>query len=134
VPLIIYWPEKIRKGSEYNGLIDFSDFLPSLADIAGKQIVSDGRSFFPLLNGTDYKAKEIMFMHYDPKWGNASKFRNRFARTLHHKLYADGRFFDLAHDLSEKHPLNTDSLSVGEQETLVRLKEELTRHPAWEKY
>lgn len=131
VPLIVTWPRKIKTGSVFNGLIDFSDFLPTLADIAGKNVNTDGRSFFPLVTGSRYSPKEIMFMHYDPRWGaNVNRYRNQFARTLEYKLYADGRFFDLTKDIAEITPVNTDSLSEKEKDAYESLRIELGKHPA----
>lgn len=35
VPLLIRWPEKVAKGSVNNGIIDFTDLLPTLVNAAG---------------------------------------------------------------------------------------------------
>jgi arylsulfatase A len=130
VPMIVYWPDMIREGSEYNGLVDFSDFLPALADMTGQEVEYDGHSFYPLLTGSEYKPKEIMFMHYDPRWGaNVNRFRNQFARTLHYKLYRDGRLFSLSEDTSEREPLQIENLSAEEKNILSALREELNKHP-----
>ena len=53
VPLIVYWPGKV-KPSVNNNLIDFTDFLPTLAGIAGVSEPAnygtlDGLSFYPQL-------------------------------------------------------------------------------------
>jgi len=132
VPLIVYWPQKIKKGSVYNGLIEFSDFFPTLAEVAGKEVTCDGKSFYPLLTGSDYEPRKTLSVHYDPRWSNdVNQFRNQFVRTLDYKLYIDGRFFDLSNDLQEKNPLSADSLTPKEKEAFILLKNELDKHPVW---
>lgn len=132
VPLIIYWPEKIKKGFVYNQLIEFSDFFPTFADIAQMEVESDGISFYPLLTGKNHKPRKTAFVHYDPRWGkNVNKYRNQFVRTLDYKLYQDGGFFNLKKDILEKAALNTDSLSVNENDIRSVLENELKKHPVW---
>jgi arylsulfatase A len=132
VPLIVYWPEKIKKGSVYNGLIEFSDFFPTLAEVAGKEVSCDGKSFYQLLTGSDYEPRKTLSVHYNPRWSkDVNQFRNQFVRTIDYKLYLDGRFFDLSKDLNEEHPLSEDLQSPAEKETLKFLRNELNKHPVW---
>lgn len=130
VPLVISWPKAIKKGFTYENLIEFSDFFPTLADIAGKAVEVDGKSFYPLLTGENNEARETAFVHYDPQWGkNVNRYRNQFVRTLDYKLYQDGKFYNLTQDRLEKHPLNTDSLSQNERLIRTKLEQELKKHP-----
>jgi arylsulfatase A len=133
VPLIVYWPDVIKKSSVYDGLIEFSDFFPTLADIAGKEVNCDGQSFYKLLTGNGYEPRKTLSVHYDPRWGNTSLYRNQFVRTPTHKLYIDGNFFDLSKDILEKNPLHPDSLTANEKKIKALLTEELNRHPVWVK-
>jgi len=130
VPLVISWPEKIKKGFVYNDLIEFSDFFPTFADIVGKEVEADGKSFYPLMKGEKHDPRETVFVHYDPQWNkNVNQYRNQFVRALDYKLYRDGRFFDLTEDKLEKTPLNMDSLSENELKIRSALKDELKSHP-----
>lgn len=132
VPLIAYWPEKIRQPKVYKELIEFSDFFPTLAELVGKEIHVDGQSFFALLNDEQPSLRETAFVHYDPRWGaNVNRHRNRFVRTLDYKLYQDGEFYNLKEDILEQNPLSTDSLTPKEQEIRASLQAELQKHPAW---
>lgn len=132
VPLIMSWPEKIKKASVYRELIEFSDFYATLADIAGKKEASDGKSFLPLLLGEKQQARAEAFVHYDPMWGkNVNKFRNQFARSRRYKLYQDGKFFDLDKDVMEKHPLSEDDLSKKQKKIRDRLAEKIAQAPKW---
>ena len=134
VPMIVYWPEKIKIGSVYNGLIEFSDFFPTLADIAGKDVACDGKSFYKLLTGKGYEPRKTLSVHYDPRWSDdVNQFRNQFVRTEDYKLYFDGRFFYLKNDILEKYPLNCDSMSLMEKQAFDLLNQEKTKHPVWVK-
>jgi arylsulfatase A len=138
VPLIVHYPAGKQKGVTYQPLIEFSDFYPTLAEIAGipvetkeeKGVHLDGQSFFPVLTGSPHVPRETVFVHYDPKWGNnVNRFRNQFVRTLEYKLYADGRFYDLRNDVLEQGPIQMDSLSRSEMEVYQSLQKELQKHP-----
>jgi arylsulfatase A len=107
VPLIVSWPKRIKNGFVFSGLIDFADFLPTLADVARIDpagYFTDGKSFLPVLNGKRSRAgKEEIFIHYSPRWG---KFEHdRWVMNDTYKLYRDGRFFNTRED-----PLETNGL------------------------
>jgi len=133
VPLIAYWPQKIKEGFEFDGLIEFSDFFPTFADIVEQKRNTDGRSFYPLLINRKYEPRKTVFVHYDPRWGQAvNQHRNQFVQTTEFKLYQDGKFYNLRNDLLEKSPLHTDSLTENELLIKSTLQEELKNHPVWE--
>lgn len=140
VPLIVHYPDGKQKGLIYEDLIEFSDFYPTLADIAGfptgeteEEAASwDGQSFFPVLTGSPHSPRTTAFVHYDPKWGkNVNRYRNQFVRTLDHKLYSDGRFYHVSGDVLEQKPLHPDSLTQAENKYYLQLKEEMEKHPEY---
>lgn len=140
VPLIVHWPGKIKKGFEYDGLIEFSDFFPTFAEIAGTELAEvpgtdmevDGKSFYPLLTGEAYEERSTVFVHYDPRWGTSvNQYRNQFVQSASYKLYQDGKFFNLSSDILEKHPLAPEQLTDNETEIREALRQELKRHPVW---
>lgn len=64
VPFIVSWPSGIKAGSECNELIQFTDFLPTFAKIAGANIdtsVTDGISFLPLLKGEESHPRSWLY-------------------------------------------------------------------------
>ncbi|MFV0592007.1 MAG: sulfatase-like hydrolase/transferase [Draconibacterium sp.] len=134
VPLIVSWPEKIKKGQEFDGLIEFSDFYTTLADLFKKEEPkNDGVSFYPLLTGGKYKGRETAVVHYNPMWApNVQKFANQFVRTVDYKLYADGKFYNLKKDVLEESPLTTESLTTKEKEVYATLKKEIETLPTWD--
>jgi arylsulfatase A len=107
VPFIGYWPGFIPAGQVSDDLIDFTDFLPSLLDLAGASIPQelDGRSFVPQLKGQAGNPREWLFTYYNPRPERTAPVR--FARDQRWKLYGDGRFFDVPEDPLEEHPLMT---------------------------
>ena len=140
VPLIAHYPDGKQKGVVYEELVEFSDFYPTLAEIARIPVTAkedtafqiDGRSFFPVLTGSSHSPRETVLVHYDPRWSNnVNRFRNQFVRTLEYKLYSDGRFINLTSDVLEQKPLSADSLTSSEKEVYHLLHSELAKHPAF---
>lgn len=123
VPFVVSWPGGIKQIGDYDGIVDFNDFYPTLAEITQTDVsdeVLDGQSFVPVLKGDFSDSKNSTLIHYDPMWGKTSQNRNRFALTDAYKLYQDGSFFHFESDIDEQNPL--DELSESEKE----IKDKLT--------
>lgn len=129
VPLIIHWPNMHDPGRIHDGLIEFSDFFPTLAELVNKEVDVDGRSFYTLLTGGTYKERETAFVHYDPHWGFGNQFRNQFAMTEEYKLYRDGFFYHYITDPFQENPLDADALDENQMTIKKRLEEELKDKP-----
>jgi arylsulfatase A len=117
VPMVVYNPSMITEPFEYNGLFEFSDFLPSFLEMAGIPVPGeiDGKSFYPLFSGREQNQRETVFVHYDPlKSGGSERWYGRFVRNKDYKLYNDGRYYKISNDPGEKNPLPPDSLSPEE--------------------
>lgn len=132
VPMIAYWPGHIQPGSLYAGLVDFTDFVPTLLDVAGAQIPNgnsqlDGFSFYPGLLGDETKmqSREWVFCHYDPNWGNFRK--RRFVYDTNWKLYQNGEIYNLENDLQEEYPVAVDDLDPDEKLLIGRFQNVLDR-------
>lgn len=101
VPLIASWPKTIKPEQTNSDLIDASDFLPTLADIAGTKIPADwhrdGVSFAPQLTGKAGPKRDWCFFWYDPRpgWDKDRYTRQIFALDHNYKLFSDGRLFDI---------------------------------------
>ncbi|MDF2376326.1 MAG: sulfatase-like hydrolase/transferase [Verrucomicrobiales bacterium] len=104
VPLIARWSGKIEPRRICDDLIDASDFLPTLAELAGIEIPGDwpidGVSFVPSFFGENAKAREASFFWYDPRpgWDKEKFSRHIFALDQDYKLFSDGRLFDISGD------------------------------------
>ncbi len=130
VPLIASWPGVIAAGQTTDDLIDASDFLPTLAELAGARVpddwVTDGLSFAPRLLGKADRARgrEAAFFWYDPRpgWDKESYTRHVFALDHRFKLFADGRFFDIAGDGFREEALDVGGLSPEAEAAKARLR------------
>lgn len=107
VPFIVNWRGTSLSGKESDDLIDFSDFFPTLAQLARVEIPEnltiDGQSFLSQIKGEKGVPREWIFCHYDPHWGKWKP--SRYVRNKRWKLYDDGRLFDLFADPLEKTPI-----------------------------
>jgi arylsulfatase A len=109
VPMIARWTGTTPSGVVCDDLIDFTDFFPTLAELAPAKMPEDhpkdGRSFAACLTGKKRHPREWIFCHYEPKWG---KFKPaRWVMNKRWKLYEDGRFYDIAADPRELSPIAT---------------------------
>ncbi len=72
VPLIANWKGTTPAGRVLRDLVDFTDVLPTFADVAGAKlpqgVTFDGRSFAPQLRGEKGTPREWVFMHYRSNW------------------------------------------------------------------
>lgn len=102
VPFIVNCPKLVPAGRESDDLIDASDILPTLAELAGaelpKGVTIDGRSF----------AQQVLGQERDESWRPwcfTQYYETRVIRGQRFKLYSTGEFFDLSEDPLEKHNL-----------------------------
>lgn len=111
VPMIASWRGTTPAAKVNDDLIDSTDFLPTLADLAGSKIpagfVSDGQSFLPQLRGEKGSPREWIYSYYDPRpgWDKDQFSLKIFARDKRYKLYTTGELFDISADPFEKQPL-----------------------------
>ncbi|MCP4508305.1 MAG: sulfatase-like hydrolase/transferase, partial [Fuerstiella sp.] len=106
-PLIVNCPGLVPAGTVSDDLVDFSDFLPTLAEITGAALPDvelDGRSFWPQCLGRKGNPRKWIRQYYYPKFGPAAEkhgqgVNNReiiWAQNQQYKLYNDNSFFAVA--------------------------------------
>jgi arylsulfatase A len=97
VPLIVNCPGRVPAGRVVHELVDFSDFLPTLADLAGAPLPAgvtiDGRSFAGLLRGGERRPRR--------DWVFSQYYRTRMVGDGRYKLYNTGELFDVLQDVDE---------------------------------
>jgi len=130
VPMIANWKGKIAPKSVNNNLIDFTDFLPTLLDLAGnaglESSALDGVSFYPQLFGDYSNKRNWIFCHYAPNWG---KFKSkRYVQNTKWKLYDNGELYNLEQDILEKNPMKADKYPKGLETTLAEFRQVLESH------
>jgi arylsulfatase A len=90
VPLIVSWKGTIAAGRVCSDLVDFSDFFPTLVELAGAKppsgVVLDGRSFVPQLLGRPGNPREWVYVQLQDR---------RYVRDKRWKLYGDGTLCDM---------------------------------------
>jgi arylsulfatase A len=133
-PLIANWPGQIAEAAVSRDLVDFSDMLPTIAEVAriskGHANWSvDGHRFWPTLQskgGTHQRDYVYCWYHRD----GIREQAKQLARTQSFKFYADGRSFDTRNDLKEKKPLNVSNHDGGDLRAYNLLQDKLTPHVA----
>ncbi len=129
VPLIVQWPGHSVSGVVSQDLIDFSDFLPTLCAASGVELpeghLTDGRSFLPQILGEQGTPRKWIYMWYARNGGRTGA---EFARNQRYKLYRSGKFFDIAQDVRERHPLKIEDLSPQTQTVRQLLQSALDQY------
>jgi arylsulfatase A len=139
-PLIINCPGTVPGGTVTDDLVEFSDVMPTLAEISGAalpQVELDGRSFWPQCLGEKGKPRKYIFQYYYPKFGPAAEKHGQGVRGLeivwaqnqHYKLYRDGTLYAVA----DRH--ETDAIKPGQggeaaETARIFLQEALDSMPA----
>jgi arylsulfatase A len=130
VPLIANWPGAVPAGRVNRDLIGSTDFLPTLCDAAGvavpDEVRKDGVSFYPQLLGKPGAPREWLYSWYARDGGPSAQAE--WAMTPTHKLYRDGRFFDLTGDPYEKQPMKVADLTGTEAKAAEKLRAVLDRY------
>ena len=111
VPLLVQWPGTISAGMVNQDLVDFSDMLPTMCEIADIPAPGtiDGQSFMPQLMGKTGHPREWIYSWFSRN--GADSLARVFARNQRYKLYRNGEFYDVPNDYEEENPLNETELS-----------------------
>lgn len=134
VPLIVWKSDLPNPGRVSDALVDFSDFAPTLAEIARtgghRDERFDGQSFLgAVTQDTTYQSRDDVHIWYQPnKAGSKPRPADSFARNGRFKLYENGNFFDLSVDPEEQDPLAPDSLSPAAKTVWQDLGETLSSY------
>lgn len=130
VPLIITGPDVIKK-SKNEDLIDFTDILPTLADLSKSNIppsfgVTDGLSFAKRIVNKPDTSRQWIFDYYKPFTNTTDLIR--WAHTKNHKLYdslGTYIYYDIKNDPFEKEPLDMTLLNSEQKKDKVLLQKVL---------
>jgi len=134
VPLVASWPGVVQAGAINDDLVDFSDFLPTLAELGRASVpqdrILDGRTFAPQLLGKAGNPREVVTIYSNPRPpGSERNPRVRLARDKRFKLYDDGRLFDCVADPDELVPLDFSELDPIGRTAYLRLQAALDAMP-----
>lgn len=106
-PLIVNCPGTVPAGIVTDDLVEFSDVMPTLANISGAalpDVTLDGRSFWPQCRGEKGNPRKWIFQYYYPKFTKAAQKHGQgikgneivWAQNQHYKLYRDGSLYAIA--------------------------------------
>ena len=117
VPLIASWKGTMAPGQVRNDLIDFSDLLPTFADLAGAKLPEgvkfDGRSFAPQLRGEKGNPREWLFVQLGRGW---------YVRDDGWKLNERGELFSMKDAPFVEEPIAAGTTDPAAQAARTRLQ------------
>ena len=123
VPGILSWPGRIPAGGTTAGLVDFTDFFPTIAEAVGAGIPEglalDGKSFLGHVLGRAAAPREWIFVGLGRSW---------YVRDNRWKLTDKGEFFDLKGAPFIEAPVaadTTDAAALAGRERLAAVLAEL---------
>lgn len=117
-PLIIRWDKLISAGKVSQNLVDCSDFLPTLCEVAKVKIPDnlniDGVNILPHLLGESEVTRDWIYCWYT-KSGRLDVVKE-LVRNEKYKLYKTGEFYNVLDDFQEKNPIAFESLDAKTKE------------------
>lgn len=127
---VAYWPGHIPAGLVNKKLADFTDFLPTFADVAGipkptNYGTLDGVTFYDDMIGVPGKDRDWVFCHWDNNPENPAKKLYRWVNNTDYKLYDsvdNSYFFRIKKDILEKHPVPDDQLTPDEKQIKLQFQ------------
>lgn len=129
VPFIANWKGTIPPNQKNDNLVDFTDFFPSLLDLARatpqEGQLLDGVSFYPQLLGKEAKSRDWIFCDYNPNWGRFTP--KRYAQDKEWKLYGNGDFFNFKKDPDEANTIPESELNEEQRAIKASLQSVLDK-------
>jgi len=104
VPMIVSWPGTTPAGTVCADMIDFSDYVPTLAAVAGaklpENVIIDGQSFLPQIKGEKGTPREWAYVQLARMW---------YVRDTNWKLNEKGELYDMSSAPFEEKLVPADS-------------------------
>ncbi|MEP3482305.1 MAG: sulfatase-like hydrolase/transferase [Fuerstiella sp.] len=136
-PLIVWAPDRVPAGARCGDLIDFSDVLPTLADVSGAalpEVKLDGRSFWPQCCGAIGSPREWIYQYYWPKsWSwIPDELGNKeltWVQNKQYKLHGNGLFYDIKKDREEKKALPKSQMTDEQRKVYTMFTKAIATMP-----
>ncbi len=121
-PLLVYCPAKVSPRVDRSTLIDYTDFLPTVADLTNTPRpftygTLDGVSFADNILGTSGTDRSWVFCHWDNDDSKEPPVQ-RWVNDTMYKLYdtlSYTKFYNTIKDTLEKKPIPNDKLTPAEK-------------------
>ncbi len=123
VPLLANWPGTIAAGSVYDGMVDFTDILPTCMELAGAPPPQgiDGVSFAPQILGKPGTPREWVFVLGGDRW---------YAHDAKWKLTGGGQLLDASDSPYVEAPVKPENETPEAKAARARLQAVLDKvHP-----
>lgn len=125
VPLLVAWQGKIAAASVNNNIINLTDVMATMANIAGTSVPTgiDGVSFYPSLFNPYDTLRQWSFCHSQ---AYATGMIKRWAQTTGYKLYDsinNSRFYNILKDTLELTPITNKTITPEEKLIRTNLQE-----------
>ena len=125
VPLLVSWPGTTPAGKVNRDLVDFSDFLPTFAQVGQAplpaNVALDGQSFAAQLKGETGTPREWVYVELNG---------TSYVRNARYKLTNGGELFDLRDAPFSEIPVPPGTTDADALAARKRLQEVLNQHPA----
>ncbi len=144
VPLLVRWPDRIPQNLQSNDLVDFTDFVPTIAEAAKvslpQNVPFDGQSFLPEIAGGQSKPRKWIYLSLDPRKPDKRLPPGKrqssptvgpidwCVRNHRWKFYQNGELYDVQSDPLEMQPL-AGGLSSEAEKARQFLKKTLSKFP-----
>jgi arylsulfatase A len=124
VPFVASWPDGGMHGETFDDPVDFSDFLPTLADLADAKLPEgvkiDGSSFAPRLRGkAGYEPRGWSYICY---YGKKRGTPEECARDTRYHLLGSGELYDFQEDPLFEDPIDDATASDQAKASRVTLQ------------
>lgn len=129
--MLVWAPGRIAPNQVNANLIDFTDYLPTIADMAGipkptTYGILDGTSFYPYLVGQAGMPRDWVFCHYDQNENGEGRPIQRWVNNTNYKLFdTTGLFYNIKKDPYEASPIPDSKLTPQEKATKASFQQVL---------
>ena len=122
VPMIVNWPGTTPAATVCADMIDFSDYVPTLAAVAGaklpENVIIDGHSFLPQIKGEKGTPREWAYVQLARMW---------YVRSMNWKLNEKGELYDMSGAPFEEKLVPADTTDPVAQAERVKLQAALDK-------
>jgi arylsulfatase A len=122
VPLIVNWPGTTPAGKVSHDLVDFSDFFPTFAELAGAKlpegVTIDGHTFAPQVRGLPGNPREWVYVELEGRC---------YVRSARWKLTGTGELFDMKEAPFVEVPVAADAADAEPVAARKTLQDVFTR-------
>lgn len=132
VPMVVSWPGTTPAGKSVDDLVDFTDYFPTFAELAGAKlpegVTIDGHSFVDRIKGKNAKPREWTYVELNGAW---------YARDKRYKLRRNGDLFDLTNAPFEEIRVpadTTDPDAIASRKSLQAVLDKLNPAAGNQKY